>query len=86
MFIIKKIFNQKMITSKGKYDLKLLQSIKDFYLNKTNKIQKNDNIIIKYPDIIRDFKNDNLSLFIKELLNQIEDNNIILPFISLLVI
>ena len=75
-----------MIISKGKYDLKLLQSIKDFYLNKTNKIQNDDNIIIKYPDIIRDFKNGNISLFLKELLNQIEDNNIILPFISLLVI
>ena len=74
-----------MITPKGKYDLKLLQSIKDFYLNKTNKIQNDDNIIIKYlksPNIIRDFKTDNLSLLIKELLNQIEDNNIILPFID----
>ena len=74
-----------MIIQKEKYDLKLLQSIKDFYLNKTTKIQDDDNILIKYlksPDIIRDFKTDNLSLFIKELLNQIEDSNIILPFIE----
>ena len=74
-----------MITPHGKYDLKLLQSIKDFYLNKTTKIQNDDNIIIKYlksPDIIRDFKTDNLFLFINELLDQIEDSNIILPFIE----
>ena len=74
-----------MITPHGKYDLKLLQSIKDFYLNKTTKIQDDDNILIKYlksPDIIRDFKTDNLFLFINELLDQIEDSNIILPFIE----
>ena len=74
-----------MITPHGKYDLKLLQSIKDFYLNKTTKIQDDDNILIKYlksPDIIRDFKTDNLFLFINELLKQIEVSNIILPFIE----
>ena len=36
-----------MITPHGKYDLKLLQSIKDFYINKTNEIRNDDNIIIK---------------------------------------
>ena len=74
-----------MITPHGKYDLKLLQSIKDFYLNKTTKIQDDDNILIKYlksPDIIRDFKTNNLSLFINELLKKIEVSNIILPFIE----
>ena len=74
-----------MITPKEKYDLKFLQSIKDFYLNKTNKLQNVDNIIIKYlksPDILRDFKTNNLSLFINELLKQIEVSNIILPFIE----
>ena len=74
-----------MITPKEKYDLKFLQSIKDFYLNKTNKLQNVDNILIKYlksPDIIRDFKTDNLSLFINELKEQMENSNIILPFIE----
>ena len=74
-----------MYTPKGKYDLKLLKSIKDFYVNKTNKIQNDDNILIKYlksPYIIRDLKTDNLTLFIKELFNQIEISNIILPFIE----
>ena len=74
-----------MITHNGKCDFKLLQSIKNFYTNKTDIIQDDDNILIKYlksPEIIRDFKTNNLSLFIKELLNQIEISNIILPFID----
>ena len=74
-----------MFTKKSKYDLKLLQSIRDLYINKTTKIRNDDNILIKYlksPDIIKDFKTNNLSLFINELNNQIEISNIILPFID----
>ena len=77
-----------MSKDKFKYDIELLKSIHEFYNNKNTKIEDNDNILIKYlknPDIIRDSKNDYffLNLFIKELLNQIENNNnIILPFIE----
>ena len=77
-----------MSKDKFKYDIELLKSIHEFYNNKTTKIEDNDNILIKYlknPDIIKDSKNNYLFLssFIKELLNQIENNNnIILPFIE----
>ena len=66
--------------------LKLLKSIRDFYNNKSNTIEDSDNILIKYlkdPNIIKNNKKENASLFIKELLNQINNgNNIILPFID----
>ena len=66
--------------------LKLLKSIKDFYNNKSMKIEDSDNILIKYlkdPNIIKNNKKENASLFIKELLYQIKNgNNIILPFID----
>ena len=77
-----------MFTQKGKYDLKLLHSINDFYSKKSVTIESSDNIIIKYlknHDILKESKDDYpaLSLFIKELLLQIENNNnIILPFIE----
>ena len=77
-----------MSKTKGKYDIKLLQSVSNFYQNKSNKIEDNDNILIKYlnnKEIIRDSKNNYLFLskFINELLKVIENcNDIILPFIE----
>ena len=66
--------------------LKLLKSIKDFYNNESKNIEDSDNILIKYlkdPNIIKNNKKENASLFIKELLDQIKNgNNIILPFID----
>jgi len=66
--------------------LKLLTSIRDFYNDKPKNIKDSDNILIKYlkdPNIIKNNKKENASLFIKELLNQIKNsNNIILPFID----
>ncbi len=72
-----------MYTPSGDEDenLQLLKSLHDFYAKKA--INEN-NILIKYlkdPKIIKDKKY--LSLFIKELSNQItKGNNIILPFID----
>ena len=77
-----------MSKDKLKYDIDLLNSMHEFFTKKTTKIEDNDNILIKYlknHDIIKDDKNDYLflNLFIKELLNQIENNNnLILPFID----
>ena len=79
-----------MITPKEEKEndetLKLLNSIKDFYNNKSKNIKDSDNILIKYlkdPNIIKNNQKENASLFIKELLNQIKNgNNVILPFID----
>ena len=77
-----------MLTSKEKYDLKLLYSIQTFLLGKSTKIESYDNILIKYlkaPRIIREDKNEYASLkaFINELITQIDNkNDIILPFIE----
>ena len=77
-----------MSKQKGKYDLKLLYSINNFYSKKSITLESSDNILIKYlknHDIIKGFEDDDISLdlFIKELLIQIENNNnIILPFID----
>ena len=54
-----------MSTSKGKYDLELLKSIHDYYINKKTKIENNDNILIKYlknQNIIKFENNDSSSL------------------------
>ena len=63
--------------------LELLKSINAFY---KNKLDGNENILIKYlnnREIIKDNKTNNLSLFIEELSKQIRNgNNIILPFID----
>ena len=65
-------------------NIELLKSINNCYKNKSKQIEENDNILIKYikdNNIIKDKKL--LSLFINELLIQInEGNNIILPFID----
>ena len=70
---------------KGKYDLDLLYSIHDFYTGKLNQKDINNNILIQYlnnRDIIKN-NCEKFSLFIKELLNQIDNNNtIILPFLE----
>ena len=77
-----------MSTSRGKYDLELLKSIHDYYINKKTKIENNDNILIKYlknQNIIKFENNDSssLSLFVNELIKQIDNNNnIILPFLE----
>ena len=72
--------------SKSKEDNELLKSIQYFHENKLNMINNDDNILIKYlkdPKIIKDYKTNNLSLFIQELSKQIKNgNNIILPFID----
>ena len=70
---------------KGKYDLGLLYSIHDYYTGKLNQKDINNNILIQYlnnRDIIKN-NCEKFSLFIKELLNQIDNNNtIILPFLE----
>ena len=69
---------------KGKYDLGLLYSIHDYYTGKLNQKDINNNILIQYLNNRNIIKNcEKFSLFIKELLNQIDNNNtIILPFLE----
>ena len=67
-------------------DFQLLKSIHNYIKKKNDKIEKDENILIKYlkePKILKDINSKNLSLFINELSEQIKKgNNIILPFID----
>jgi len=67
-----------------KEDIELFKCIHNFYKN-SKEIENNDNILIKFLKDHNIIKNnsDKLSLFIKELLKQIQKgNNIILPFLD----